>query len=784
MNSARSFRAAHGRLNRVFFLCALTLAACSTPGPRTETQFRTFSVDKIDAAIESAIAEERTPGGVFHLESPDGIYRRAYGARSLKPHDEIARVNTIYDLASLTKVIATAPSVMILVERGVVRLNDPMGAYFRELRGRPSFTIRQAMTHTSGLAPGLSLRTDWEGIDEAVRIAAEMPRRAFPGQKFIYSDINYILLGELIRRTTGQRLDEFAEENIFKPLRMNDTSFNPSRFKRGRIAPTTWDDSKKIRGVVHDPTARRLDGVAGHAGVFSTAADIARFARMSLNGGILEGRRILSETAIFQMTQIQTPTNLEAKRGLGWDIDTGYSRLRGNLFSKSGYGHTGFTGPSLWIDTETQSFVLFLCNRVHPDGNGNVLDLRETLGTLGAKAVLDLKRFEKRPTALKRTTLNGIDRLAQEKFLTLQGKSIGLITNHTGHDRNRVSTIEWFLKANGIQLKALFSPEHGIEGLLDEKVADSEFKEANLPIYSLYGANKEPTAAQLEGVDTLVFDIQDIGTRFYTYISTMGLAMKAAESQDIEFVVLDRINPIRGDLVEGPRRIGKEAFVAFHDIPIRHGMTVGELARLLRAERFPDLRLNVVTLDGWSRGTWGDNTALPWTNPSPNMRSLTEAILYPGVGILEFADLSVGRGTDTPFELIGAPYIDGEELASALSKSKTPGVRFEPIVFIPNASKFANQRCEGVSIHLTDRDQFKALRTGVLLAKTLHDLYAPEFELSTCDTLLKHPPTLQAIRDGVPVDAIVESWRADEAAFLKRRQPFLIYSPRSANSID
>ena len=751
----------------------LSLAGCSTP-PADEVG---SARDRLDDAIERAVLDGLTPGGVLYVESSEGTRRRAFGNRSLQPEPTPTRLDTIYDLASLTKVVATAPSVMILEESGAIRLDDPIASYLPEFLGpnKGAITIKHALTHTTGLPPGLSLRTPWTGLDSALQLASKAPLRAKPGTDFIYSDINFILLGALVERVSGQALDQFAQEHLFEPLGMRHTRYLPPSSWRHRIAPTERVDGSWLQGIVHDPTARRLGGVAGHAGLFSTASDVARFARMFLNEGELDGVRVLRPQSVRWMTSVQTEPGLEDRRGLGWDIDTGYTRLRGALYSKNGYGHTGFTGPSLWIDKDTRSFVLFLCNRNHPDGRGNVLNLREEIGTLAAGYVLASVAEAPRFGAGPRLVLNGIEALVAENFERLQGRKIGLITNHTGRDRNGVSTIKRFLNADGLQLNALFSPEHGIEGILDEQVADSRYADAGLPIFSLYGATKEPTAQSLEGLDTLVFDIQDIGCRYYTYISTMGMAMRAAEKHGLRFVVLDRINPINGFAVEGPQRTGTPAFVAFHDIPIRHGMTVGELARLFQAERFPDLELEIVELVGWRRDLWMDDTDREWVNPSPNMRSLTEATLYPGIGILEFADLSVGRGTETPFEHIGAPYIDSAALLQKVTQTPTPGLQIRETAFTPNASKFARERCEGLAFEITDRDAFRPVRFGLHLAAALHALYPNDFDLQTCETLLKHQSSLDSIRDGTVVEEIVANWEADEAAFVLRRKPFLLY---------
>jgi uncharacterized protein YbbC (DUF1343 family) len=328
--------------------------------------------------------------------------------------------------------------------------------------------------------------------------------------------------------------------------------------------------------------------------------------------------------------------------------------------------------------------------------------------------------------------------------------------------------------APDVQLKALFSPEHGIRGALDEKVSDSVDEKTCLPVFSLYGDTRKPKPEQLKDLDALVFDIQDVGCRFYTYISTMGLVMQAATEAKLKFFVLDRANPINGVAVEGPVHHGESGFTAFHSIPLRYGMTVGELAKMFNAERGFNADLTVVPVEGWKREFWFDQTLLPWTNPSPNMRNLTEAVLYPGVGLLETA-VSVGRGTDTPFEVIGAPYVDDVKLAAELNRANLPGVRFVPIRFTPKASVFKDKLCGGVYLAVTDRDALDAVDVGITLALTLQRLYPNEFALAKVQTLLQHQPTIEAIKAGKSLSEIKQLWATDLEEFKKRREKYLIY---------
>ena len=379
-------------------------------------------------------------------------------------------------------------------------------------------------------------------------------------------------------------------------------------------------------------------------------------------------------------------------------------------------------------------------------------------------------------TPTPQPTLTGLDVLIRTDFAALRNARVGLITNHTGRSSTNQTTISAFLATDSLTLVALFSPEHGIAGALDTKIPDARDPASNLPIYSLYGDNRAPTPTQLADLDTLVFDIQDIGCRFYTYISTMGLAMHAAAAHHKRFVVLDRPNPIGGTIVEGPvRDPGPDAFVAYHSLPLRHGMTAGELARMFAAEKPIAVDLHVIPLEHWSSRQTFDLTGLEWINPSPNMRSLTEALLYPGVGLLEFTNLSVGRGTDTPFEHIGAPWLDGRALARRLHAANLPGVTFVPTRFTPNASKFANQPCSGVQIAITDRAIFRAIPLGLALATALHTQHPTEWDMRKLTTLLLDAATYQSIQDNAPwqTTAALHAKELDE--FLTRRARFLLY---------
>jgi uncharacterized protein YbbC (DUF1343 family) len=759
------------------------------------------TLHKMDDEIEQSIDDGNCPGAVLWVEHGKSKYVKAYGNRALIPEEEPMTRDTIFDLASLTKVIAGTPAIMILIERGQVKLDEPVKTYIPEFTGdgRETVTVRELLTHTSGLLPDVETKTDWHGREVAVQKTCQEKLRSKPGTVFTYSDVNLFMVGAIVERVSGMKLEDFVQKEIYGPLKMVDTGYLPPTNKIARIAPTERDPKHPdtiFRGVVHDPTARHMDGVAGHAGLFSTAHDLARYARMMLNQGTLDGVQVFKPETVRLMTSVQTPPDMWARRGLGWDIDSGYSRPRGKLFPRGSYGHTGWTGTCLWIDPFSKTFFIFLSNRVYPDGTGNVLPLYGALGTLTAEAVTDFDfNFvpgELPPHEVDKATadeiaemdalsndvpgvLNGIDVLEREKFAPLKGMRIGLITNHTGTNRRRYSTIHLLMNAPDVKLKVLFSPEHGLYGVMDEAVGDSVDETTGLPVYSLYGKHYAPTLDEMKGLDALVFDIQDVGCRFYTYISTMGLSMDAAAKAGIKFFVLDRVNPIDGETIDGPMLTGKTSFVAYHPIPVRYGMTLGELAQMYKDERHLKTDLTVIKVEGWKRDELYDATGLPWRNFSPNMRSETEAILYPGVGLLERTSLSVGRGTGTPWEMIGAPYIHDIKLAYELNHAGLTGVRFLPVRFTPTNSVFKGESCAGVNIVLTDRGHCNVVDIGLTIGEVLNRLYPDQFTVDKMDVLMGNKETLRAIKDGKPVEEIRKSWEADLEKFKERRAKYLLY---------
>lgn len=750
----------------------------------------------LDRVIEEAIARDQIPGAVL-LVGQDGqiLHHKAYGSRALVPRREPMTLDTIFDCASLTKVVATTTSIMQLVEQGRVRLNDRVTEYLPEFQGGDSpITVRSLLTHFSGLRPDVDLKPEWSGYETGIRLALVDQPRHPPGARFVYSDINFVLLGEIVRRVTGKMLPDFARETIFQPLGMRDTTFQPPPAWKARIAPTEIVERGRepLRGVVHDPTTRFMGGVAGHAGLFSTADDLAKFARMMLNRGELNGVRVVQSRTVEAFTAPQTPPNQPVLRGFGWDIDSPFSGPRGELFPLGSFGHTGFTGTSMWIDPVTRTYVILMANSVHPRVRRNITPLRGKVATAVAAAIgIDAPGIRiagyndtvlgaglVRTVERNARVLTGLDVLAEQKFAPLQGRNVGLVTNHTGLDREGKRNVDRMIEA-GLKVVALYSPEHGIAGREDhENVGHDVDAATGLKIWSLYsGPNRRPSEEMLGGVDALVFDIQDIGARFYTYISTLGNVMEEAARHKIPVWVLDRPNPITGVHVQGPiLDQDLTSFIGYFPMPVRHGMTVAEMARMFNDEKKIGADLQVVPMRHWERGDWFDSTGLTWIDPSPNMRSLTAAILYPGVAMLESSEnYSVGRGTDTPFEVIGAAFVKGPELASYLNARKVPGVRFYPVRFTPSASRLQGRTVEGVRILLTQRDALDSARLGTEIAAALQALYPGQIDFSRNRRLIGSQRTIDALVSGEDPRAIHQSWQEDLSAFAALRQMYLLY---------
>jgi uncharacterized protein YbbC (DUF1343 family)/CubicO group peptidase (beta-lactamase class C family) len=805
-------------------LASLIATVASAEVPPAAAGMSADRLGRIDEVVAESIAKKECPGAVV-LVGRHGkvVFRKAYGNRAVVPSVEPMTLDTVFDLASLTKVVATTTSVMTLVESGEIRLQDRVARLIPEFASgggeRDQVTIEELLTHRAGLAADDPMALYFGTAQEIFERKYRQPLVAAPGSRFLYSDVGFEVLGEIVRRVSSLPLEEFARQRVFVPLGMNETEFRPGgigRLPLSRIAPTERINGQIRRGEVHDPRAYALGGVAGHAGLFSTADDLATFCAAMLRGG----GGVLSPATVAAMTRPRFfgDGNL---RGLGWDVATSFSSVRGDLFPVGSYGHTGWTGTSLWIDPATDTFVVLLTNRNHPDESGNVIPLRGKVATIVASAITDVKPEELR-MASERTALlaatglarapsqslpapsapssnereraaaparvvgqvrPGIDLLEESSFKALAGMRVALLTNHTGLTRDGRSTIDVLnspkARAAGVTLSKLFSPEHGIRGALDEKVSDSVDEKTGLPVRSLYGDTPEsrrPSAGDLAGIDAVVVDLQDAGCRFYTYLASMGYVLEEAAKARVRVFVLDRPNPIRADVVEGPPADDDAlSFVAYHSVPIRTGMTIGELATLYDAERKIGADLTVVKMTGYARDFWYDQTGLIWVDPSPNLRSVTEAALYPGIGILETTNVSVGRGTDSPFEVFGAPWMDGPRVAATLNARGIAGVRFTPVRFKPAASVFKDEICSGVRITLVDRQVLNAVALGLHVATALRDLHPKEWNAEKLNRLLVSRAALARFQRGETAGEITGAWAAGAMEFERRRAAYLLY---------
>jgi uncharacterized protein YbbC (DUF1343 family)/CubicO group peptidase (beta-lactamase class C family) len=781
------------RVLRATSLLLLTIAAPAAAQPVVD-------LAGVDEAASDAVASGEIPGVVALVGRGDEILlHRAYGSRRLVPAREPMTRDTIFDVASLTKPVGTTLAVLALAERGALRLDAPLGRYLKEFRGAAfkEVTIHRMLTHSAGFPAYPANGVVTAGFPAAARALAKLRLDYPPGSSFQYSDTGFILLGEVVRRVGGEPLDRYLERVFFRPLGLRDTTFQPREALRARVAPTAWANGHILQGEVHDPRARLLGGVAGHAGMFSTAADLARICRMLLHGGELGGHRFLKPETVRLMWE-PAPDG-RGTRTLGWDFASPYSRTMAPFFPMGSVGHTGFTGTAIWIDPPSRTYMVLLTNRVHPSGGGaaRIRELRVRVAgavgaalfspplpavaaATGAPAADPPAPDAPAPAGPARTApgrvRTGLDVVREQRFTMFAGQAIGLVTNQTGVDAEGRRAIDLFAGAPGVRLQAIFAPEHGITGEANAEVPHGRDAATGRPIWSLYGPTRRPTPEMLRGVSLLVFDIQDVGVRYYTYLTTLVYVLEEAARHGIPVVVLDRPDPITGRVLEGPLTDPDLlSFTSPHTIPVRTGMTIGEFARMVVAERKIPVALSVVPLEGWERGRWFDETGLPWVNPSPNIRSVTQALLYAGVGLLEGTNLSVGRGTEAPFEIVGAPWVEPQGLADALNRLRLPGARFEPVWFTPAAEPYARIQCGGVRLRVTDREALRPVTVALALARELRARHRDQWRPESIQNLLANRSTMWAFLRGEVLDRLAIWAEAERSSFLNRRASYLIY---------
>ncbi|MEM5345309.1 exo-beta-N-acetylmuramidase NamZ domain-containing protein [Paraburkholderia azotifigens] len=755
--------------------------------------------------VASEVADGRIPGAVIVAGTAEGqSWQLVQGNRMLRPHIEPMTSNTVFDLASLTKVVATTTAIMQLVERGKLNLAEPVARYWPAFgaNGKAQITVQQLLSHTSGLPaepPDLAVPATGAKRDALLRRIANLEPVAMADERTLYSDVNFVVLGELVTRVTGLQLDAYCRKFIFAPLGMKDTAFLPDATRSARSAPTTANSRGLRQGRVHDPLASALRGVAGNAGLFSTASDLARFAQMLLHDGLASSDgtasaashpvRVLTSESIVRMAVPQAVVTSPPWRGLGWELYAPLAPNRYRLPPVGAIGHTGFTGTGMWIDFVTRRFLIVLTNRVHEGEQGDAMPLRaQTLALLssGGPPVssqqiartlppvrIALEQAARLPSA-RGPVRTGIDVLAAQGFDMLSGMHVGLVTNRSGFDAAGRRTVDVLLHAPHVELIRLFSPEHGLNIDADEAVGDSIDPSSGLQVHSLYGQANRFAPGALDGLDALVFDMQDAGVRFFTYETTLGYALEATAAAHIPLVVLDRPNPLGADRFGGPSLdAGHESFTGYFSLPLQHGMTVGELAALFNDARHIGADVRVVPMEGYLRSMRFADTGLGWIPISPNLRTLSALDLYPDIALLEGANVSVGRGTPHPFEWIGAPWIDGKALAARLNDAHADA-HFETVDFVPAESTFHGRLCHGVQISRTQPDRVPG-KLGLTIVATLHAMYPQVFDLAATRDAIGSTEIQAAIERSRAPDDLQTLIARDADAFRPLRQRFLRY---------
>jgi uncharacterized protein YbbC (DUF1343 family)/CubicO group peptidase (beta-lactamase class C family) len=696
--------------------------------PASKQALKDRAPEVLSTALVKALEDSRTPGAVAYVGDRDGAwFQQAQGWRQVEPERLPVEAGTPYDLASLTKAVATTTAVMLLRDEGALLLDDPVHRYV-PIPAFQRFTLRQLLTHTSGLVAGRDFYKEVTSLDQMLARYAALDLESAPGTRWRYSDVGFMLLGRVVEMAAHDRLDAFCRKRIFAPLGMTRTAYNPPAEWASQCAATENCPWRKrlLVGVVHDENAYAVGGVSGHAGLFSTASDLATFALALMDG------KILKEATLDEMTRAgQVP--FQPRQGLGWWLDswTGDPRTEkciGFLPVRSSFGFSGWTGTSLWMDRATGRFAILLGNTCHPTRATRDNDtFRRTFYTAVAQTLYP-GRF---------ATHSGLDRLVDEDFSPLRGKRIALLTHRAAVDRFGRSIFDVFRLAPDLDLRCVYSPEHGLKSQAEAGAQVKEQQTIAAPVISLYGEQKRPTPDQLAGIDYFVVDLQDVGARYYTYAATLKECMAACAAASKPMLILDRPNPVGGDTLEGPIATDTTHSVCWGNVPIRHGMTLGEIARYFQGTDFAHTPVQVIvkTLDGWPRTQLFADCDLPWVPPSPNIPTPETALVYIGTCLFEGTNLNEGRGTDTPFQLIGAPWLDAKKVIKKLDEEDYPGCRLEAVKYTPQAipGKAANplyrdEECEGIRITVEKPQEVRAFRTAVALLCALHDKHPKQFQ--------------------------------------------------------
>ena len=715
-------------------------------------------------ALEKAVAMSKSPGAVALVgDSEHVFFEDAVGWRQCIPQTLPASVDTIYDLASLTKPIATTTAILQLRDAGKLDLEQPVSEIIPIAAFR-SFTIRHLLTHTSGL-PGYALwYKEIHDLNEMIQRIAEAGVEWEAGTRRRYSDFGFILLGKIVELTAGDALDAYCTKNIFSPLGMHRTSFVPPKSWQKECAPTEQCPWRKrlIQGEVHDEHASAMGGVAGHAGLFSTVQDLSRFCRAFLEG------KVLSEKTLTEVERVgQVASYLW--QGLGWQLDPWSCGASGFLPTRRTLGHTGWTGTALWIDRTQNRYAILLSNTCHPSRkNRDNQTLRQIF----------FHHVAAHYYSGKRNVHTGIDRLAWDYFAPLRGKRIGVLTNHAAVDQMGRSLLDVLRLAPDITIKRLFSPEHGFRGQAEagEHVATQT---ETIPVVSLYGKRKQPTAEEVSDLDYLIVDLPDIGARYYTYMATMKACMETCAKTHTPMIILDRPNPVGGAMLEGPIATDYGKDVCCAPIPIRHGMTLGELALYFKKTFFSEHSpsLQVIETDNWYRALHYEACSLPWVAPSPNIPDPQTALVYLGTCLCEGLNLNEGRGTETPFRLIGAPWLDAKHVLDTLQPQETLGFELHERTYTPRAipgkashPQYQDEACHGIFITLKEPQKARPLTLAVALIVAMHRFHKNSLKFASFfDTLAGGEGLRTQIQQGKSVLEIQESWTAALAQFDRQR---------------
>ncbi|WP_322072935.1 exo-beta-N-acetylmuramidase NamZ domain-containing protein [Burkholderia cepacia] len=773
----------------LFALAPAGARAVRDAAPATAAQRQAAA---IDAAIAAEIADGHLAGAVVVTGDADGVQVRvARGLRVTGEHAEAMTADTVFDLASLTKPVATAVAIFQLAERGLLGLDAPAARYWPAFaaHGKDTITIRQLLAHVSGLPVGVSssraLRSRAAVLADIVAMTPAEP----PGTRVRYSDVNYVALGEIVARVSGQPLDTWCAGHVFAPLGMADTTFRPGTAIRARVAPTLVRDGRLLRGRVHDPVAAAMGGVAGNAGLFSSAGDLARFARMLLNGGTLGETRVLGDGSV---AALETPATLDAEGDWhtpGWRVGPPLVANRYRLPPAGALEHLGYTGTALWIDPVTRRFAIVLTSRLYSDETGTAMPLRALVVGLVSSAAAPVTSLEiatRVPTMAaavaqagrlpvsRGPVLAGIDVLAASGFAAVAGKRIAFLTNRSGFDRFGRRSADLLARVPGARLVALFAPEHGLGTDVDETFGDTTDVATGVTVHSLYGDRRRIAPEWLADVDVLVIDLQDAGVRFFTYLATLGYALEAAAAAHRPVLVLDRPDPLGADVVGGPVADAEPAtFTGYYPLPLQPGMTLGELARLFNARLHIGAALTVVPMANYARAMRFDDTGLGWVPPSPNLRDGAAVSLYPETGLIEGAALSVGRGTATPFGVIGAPWIDGRVLAGDL-RATGLAATFTPVRFVPTEGPYRGRLCEGVRIQRRP-GATRPGEIGLALALALRRRYPVQFRIDAIRASIGSREVADMLDAGRPLGDIERVVETRSVAFARERAAFVLY---------